>query len=134
MKRFIPYSFLFLFFIQFLVGCSKRLELTPQDQISTNAFWKSSRDALLALNACYSSLQYGFNYAYDDGSSDNAYAQYPWESNATYISAGNVDPSLDAGYNSRYQSIRTLNYFLDNIDKAPMMTPRKDGILPKPAP
>ncbi|WP_346237385.1 RagB/SusD family nutrient uptake outer membrane protein [Niabella insulamsoli] len=116
MKRFILYSFLFIF----LLSCSRQLELTPQDQISTDGFWKSSKDALLALNACYSSLQYGYNYAYDDGSSDNAYAQYPWESNATFISAGNIDPSRDAGYNSRYQSIRTLNYFLDNVDKAPL--------------
>jgi hypothetical protein len=120
MKRFIPHSLTLILSIYFLGSCSKRLELTPQDQISTNAFWKSSKDALLALNACYSSLQYGYNYAYDDGASDNAYAQYPWENNATFISAGNVDPSLDAGYNSRYQSIRTLNYFLDNVEKAPL--------------
>jgi len=110
-----------VFGILFFTGCSKsQMEFTPQDQISTSAFWKSSRDALLALNACYGYLQYGYNYAYDDGKSDNAYAQYPWENTATDISGGNIAPSLDAGYNSRYQSIRTLNYFLANIDKAPI--------------
>ncbi|SHM10553.1 Starch-binding associating with outer membrane [Chitinophaga jiangningensis] len=102
------------------MSCSKKLELTPNDTISTGSFWKSSNDARLALNACYGYLQYGFNYAYDDGKTDNTYAQYPWESTATYVSAGNVDPSIDAGYASRYQSIRTLNYFLANIDKAPV--------------
>ncbi|WP_300604018.1 RagB/SusD family nutrient uptake outer membrane protein [Niabella sp.] len=104
-----------------VISCSKsKLDYVPQDQVSSGSFWKSSRDALLALNACYGYLQYGYNYAYNDGASDNAFAQYYWESTATFVSAGNVDPSLDAGYNSRYQSIRTLNYFLANIGKAPM--------------
>lgn len=120
MKKNISYNYYILCII-FLLSCSKsQLNYTPQDQISTGVFWTSSRDALLALNACYAALQTGYNNAYDDGSSDNAYAQYPWESTATYISAGNIDPSLDAGYNSRYQNIRTLNYFLANVDKAPL--------------
>lgn len=104
-----------------LSGCKKSaIDFVPQDQLSSSSFWKSQKDAQLALNGCYGYLNYGYNYAYDDGGSDNAYAQYPWESNATPIAAGNIDATLDQGYNSRYTYIRRYNYFLDNIDKAPM--------------
>lgn len=104
-----------------LSGCKKSaIDFVPQDQLSSNSFWKSQKDAQLALNGCYGYLSNAFNYAYDDGASDNAYAQYPWESNATPIAAGNIDATLDQGYNSRYIYIRRYNYFLDNISKAPM--------------
>ncbi|NIG57238.1 RagB/SusD family nutrient uptake outer membrane protein [Chitinophaga sp. Cy-1792] len=106
--------------VSLFVSCNKKMDLTPNDTISTASFWKSSNDALLALNACYGYLQTGYMYAYDDGKSDNTFAQYPWESTATNISGGNIDPSMDAGYGSRYQALRSLNYFLANIDKAPV--------------
>lgn len=104
-----------------LSGCKKSaIDFVPQDQLSSSSFWKSQKDAQLALNGCYGYLNNAYNYAYDDGGSDNAYAQYPWESNATPIAAGNIDATLDQGYNSRYTYIRRYNYFLDNISKAPM--------------
>lgn len=104
-----------------LSGCKKSaIDFVPQDQLSSSSFWKSQKDAQLALNGCYGYLSNAYNYAYDDGASDNAYAQYPWESNATPIAAGNIDATLDQGYNSRYTYIRRYNYFLDNINKAPM--------------
>lgn len=108
-------------------GCKKTLlDKIPQDQISSSTFWTNANEARLALNGCYSYLSTndnyytGYFYTYDDGASDNAFAQYPWESNATAISAGNIDASLDQGYNARYTFIRRFNWFLDNIDKTPM--------------
>jgi len=117
-----------LFYISIIIlasytiyGCKKSaIDFAPQDQLSSSSFWKSQKDAQLALNGCYGYLNYGYNYTYDDGASDNAFAQYPWESNATPIAAGNIDATLDQGYNSRYTFIRRYNYFLDNVDKAPL--------------
>jgi site-specific DNA-cytosine methylase len=104
-----------------LSSCKKSaIDFVPQDQLSSSTFWKSQKDATLALNGCYAYLNNAFNYAYDDGGSDNAYAQYPWESNATPIAAGNIDATLDQGYGSRYTFIRRYNYFLDNVSKTPM--------------
>jgi len=115
-----------IFAASVICSCKKSLDLAPQDQISSSTFWTSGNDARLALNACYAYLNAGNNYltgyyyTYDDGGSDNAFAQYPWESNATAIAAGNVNATIDQGYGSRYVYIRIYNYFLDNVDKAPM--------------
>lgn len=117
MKKFI-YSSLLAFII--LGGCKKSVDFVPQDKLSAGTFWKTQNDVQLALNGCYGYLANAFNYAYDDGAADNAYCQYPWENNATLVSAGSIDATLDAGYNSRYVFIRRYNYFLDNIGKATM--------------
>ncbi|WP_316847824.1 RagB/SusD family nutrient uptake outer membrane protein [Pedobacter psychrodurus] len=117
MKKFIYIS---LFTLIILGGCKKSIDFVPQDQLSAGTFWKSQNDVQLALNGCYGYLANAFNYAYDDGAADNAYCQYPWENNASRVSAGSIDATLDAGYNSRYVYIRRYNYFLDNIDKATM--------------
>ena len=103
-----------------LGSCKKSIDFVPQDKLSAGTFWKSQNDVQLALNCCYSSLANAFNYAYDDGAADNAYCQYPWESTASRVSAGNIDATLDVGYNSRYIFVRRYNYFLDNIGKATM--------------
>jgi len=117
MKKIIYISLLALII---LGGCKKSVDFVPQDKLSAGTFWKTQNDVQLALNGCYGYLANAFNYAYDDGAADNAYCQYPWESNATLISAGSIDATLDAGYNSRYVFIRRYNYFLDNVSKATM--------------
>ncbi|WP_316823817.1 RagB/SusD family nutrient uptake outer membrane protein [Pedobacter miscanthi] len=117
MKKIIYISLLTL---AILGGCKKSIDFIPQDKLSAGTFWKSQNDVQLALNGCYGYLANAFNYAYDDGAADNAYCQYPWENNATRVSAGNIDATLDAGFNSRYVFIRRYNYFLDNVGKATM--------------
>ncbi|MBB2151397.1 RagB/SusD family nutrient uptake outer membrane protein [Pedobacter gandavensis] len=120
MKK-ILYLPLVVFALSIQTSCKKSsLDRVPQDQISSATFWTSQNEARLALNGCYGYLNGGYSNVYDDGSSDNAYAQYPWESTATSVSAGDIDATLDLGYNSRYVFIRKYNYFLDNVDKVPM--------------
>lgn len=119
MKKILYITFVFAVIV--MVGCKKSdLDYVPQDQLSSNSFWKTEKDATLALNACYGYLSNAYNNTYDDGASDNAYAQYPWESNATPIAAGNINATIDQGYGSRYVYIRRYNYFLDNVGKAPL--------------
>lgn len=101
------------------IGCeSDYLDKIPKDKISSTTFWKTAKDAKYALIGCYAFIESGFNDAYKDGYADNAYCQYPWESNATLISAGDIDANMNDGYN--YEGIRRFNYFIDNIDKAPL--------------
>lgn len=104
-----------------LVGASCSddfLDRAPQDQISSETFWKSESDVELALNGCYTYVGASVYDAYNDAYADNSYAQYPWESNATVVSAGTIDANMNDGYN--YEGIRRFNYFLDNVDKAPV--------------
>lgn len=102
-------------------ACKKTaLDKLPQEMISSETFWSSANETRLALNGCYGYLSGGYNYVYDDAASDNAFAQYPWESTATSVGAGNIDATVDMGYKSRYTALRNLNYFLSNVDKVQM--------------
>lgn len=101
-------------------GCSKKLDQYPNYEISTPTFWKTASDAALGLQGCYANItNIAYDYWYFDGASDNCYDQYPWESGATYISAGSFSAGTVNGisndYNNEYASIRSCNTFLDNI-------------------
>ena len=101
-----------------LVGCSDDfLDRVPQDEIASETFWKSEKDTELALNGCYGFVGASVYDAYVDAYADNSYAQYPWESNATIVSSGDINSTMNDGYN--YEGIRRFNYFLDNVDKSP---------------
>jgi len=101
-----------------LSACSKDfLERPPLDQVSEVTFWKSENDVYLAVNAIYNQLP-SEGLIYDDGATDNAHAQYPWENAANSISSGVVNTSLDAGWD--FGDIRRQNYFMENVDKAEM--------------
>ncbi len=109
-----------LFATLLLVGsCSDDfLEKIPQDKIWSESFWTTKKDAKLALMGCYNQIPGSVYDAYIEGYVDNAYCQYPWESKATTIAAGDITAETDFGYD--YVGIRRFNYFLDNIDKAPI--------------
>ncbi len=102
-----------------LSSCSDDfLERKPKDKISSENFWKSKKDARLALMGCYDQVGGSVYDAYIEGYVDNAYCQYPWESKATFIGAGNITAESDFGYG--YGGIRRFNYFLDNLEKIPV--------------
>lgn len=93
------------------------LERPPLDQVSEFTFWQSENDVYLAVNAIYNQLP-SEGLIYQDGATDNAHAQYPWESTANAVSSGIVSTDLDAGWS--YIDIRRQNYFMENVDKAEM--------------
>ncbi|MRJ07539.1 RagB/SusD family nutrient uptake outer membrane protein [Ornithobacterium rhinotracheale] len=93
-------------------------DIEQDRQMSSNIFWKSSDDVYRALMGCYAYTPQDVYGAYEDGYADIVYCQYPWESNATIISAGNFNDGMNDGYN--FRGIRRFNYFLDNVDKATM--------------
>lgn len=102
-----------------LLSCNKDfLDRPPQNELSQNSFWTSEKDAYMALNAIYAVMDGGAGSIYEDGATDNAHAQYPWESNATTISLGDVTTTMDEGWD--FNPIRRVNYLLENIDKVPM--------------
>lgn len=102
-----------------LLSCNKDfLDRPPQNQLSEGTFWTGEKDVYAALNAIYNQIDGGENSIFEDGASDNAHAQYPWESNATTISLGDVTTSMNEGWN--FTAIRRVNYFLENADKVQM--------------
>ncbi len=126
MKSFIKIISFATLLVIVITGCNKQLDQYPDYQISAPTFFKSANDAALALTGCYSTIQnITYDYWYFDGASDNSYDQYPWESGATNISAGNISAGTTNGigggdYGSFYQSIRNCNTFLDKIDGVDM--------------
>jgi len=100
-------------------ACNKDfLDRPYQREIEDKTFWTNANDANLALNACYQQIDYGEWSIYDDGKTDNAHAQYPWESAATVISAGDVTSANNVDWS--FESIRRVNNFLDKVQDVPM--------------
>ncbi|WP_166670717.1 RagB/SusD family nutrient uptake outer membrane protein [Olivibacter sp. XZL3] len=105
-------------------ACSKDfLERPPLNQVSQETFWRSENDVYQAVNGVYNQLP-ADAIIYDDGTSDNAHAQYTWESFATELSSGNVTTALAGSWD--FEDIRRCNYFLENAD---MAAPVMDEVL-----
>jgi len=133
---------IFLYIVLFvgLAGCNDQLNQYPPNQISTPTFWKTENDAQLGLNACYQiSQEMAYDYWYFDGAADITYAQYPWESAATYIAAGNISAATVNGIDNNangdystgysYSTINLCNLFLDNIDNVQMDDAAKQAYI-----
>jgi len=120
MRRSSIYILTGLLAISSITSCKKDfLERPPLDQLSETTFWKSEADVYKTVMGVYNQLPgvdgpYGIFYC--DGASDNAHAQYPWESFATDASSGAIT-SANTSYGWDYIGIRRANYFLDNVDK-----------------
>lgn len=109
------YIILGILYLATVYSCKKDfLERPPLNQLSESTFWKSENDVYLAVNGVYNQMP-GEGIVYDDGATDNAYAQYPWESTATDASSGALNATGDAGWS--FDAIGRANYFLDNADK-----------------
>ncbi len=111
------YTFGFLFGLAVAASsCSKDfLERPPLNQVTEETFWRSQNDVNAAVNGVYAMLG-GQGTIYDDGSTDNAHAQYPWESFATELSSGNITTVVEGDWN--FEDVRRCNYFLENADRA----------------
>lgn len=115
-------------------SCNKQLDQLPTGSVSTGQYWKTANDALLARNGFYGVVpSIAYDYWYFDGASDNSYAQYPWESNATNIAAGNINSATVDGiagdYSNYYNYIRRFNTFLDNIGTVNMDATLKSNYI-----
>jgi hypothetical protein len=119
-----------------IVSCNKDyLDRNPLNSVSTDVFWTSEADVQTAVTGVYTRLQQnflGYERVYLDGLSDNAYlgvnTNQSGMSNLTIgsISAGSGTPLINM-YSTPYRAITSCNYFLDNVDKAPVADAKKNG-------
>lgn len=117
------------------LACSKNnLDKTPPDAVSTDIFWASETDVNSAVAGVYSRLQQnflGYERVYLDGLTDNAFL---WDntnqSNFNLMTTGSLSASLGGAmnnfYSTPYRAVASCNYFLDNVDKAPMSEAKKN--------
>lgn len=132
------YTFLYILLLVAIVSgtsCNKdMLDKNPPDAVSTNIFWASENDVASALAGVYSRLQQnflGYERVYLDGLTDNAFL---WDNtnqtNFLNMTTGSLSATLGGAlsniYSSPYRAIASANYFLDNVDKAPMTDAKKN--------
>ncbi|RDB06066.1 RagB/SusD family nutrient uptake outer membrane protein [Runella aurantiaca] len=103
--------------IGLLTSCEKDLlDTVPNDRISSDIFWKTEKDATLASNGLYPSLD-GVNIFAIDGVTDIAHV------NQVFQVESNIEKGIHDALNSRpqtewtsaYRGIRLANDFLGNI-------------------
>ncbi|MGM9475016.1 RagB/SusD family nutrient uptake outer membrane protein [Pedobacter sp. GSP4] len=115
-----------------LTSCKKDfLDKEPTSKIANETFWKTSSDVQLALAGVYRRLQEGFfghSKLWLDTYSDNAWDRYSYQGfdalTQGIVNSTNVTSTF---YDTPYQGIAGCNFFLDNIDRAPISDAEKNG-------
>jgi starch-binding outer membrane protein, SusD/RagB family len=112
-------------FALYCIGCSDLLDKNPLAQISSETFWNSESEAEMALAGVYARLR----------SNPFSHKDCEWDvmagdvcANQSHsivnIAQGNVHPTsggiVSSVYSSCFQGISSCNFFLANIDKAPI--------------
>lgn len=102
-----------------LVSCNKDLLNTiPNDRLSSEIYWKTEKDAVLAANAVYALLEGPEDYTYWDAMSDIGHVTLQWKEESI-MEKGTYDASLGKVLNvwkNLYTGIQTANTFLENVD------------------
>ncbi|MCA0231096.1 MAG: RagB/SusD family nutrient uptake outer membrane protein [Bacteroidetes bacterium] len=115
----IKYIFPLVVGLGVLSGCEQSLlDTVPNDRISSDIFWKTERDAILASNGLYPALD-GVNIFAIEGVTDISHV------NQVFQVESNIEKGIHDALNSRpqsewtaaYRGIRLANDFLANIDK-----------------
>lgn len=118
-----------------LSACKKDfLDKNPLNSVSSQIFWNSEADVQTALAGVYTRLQQnflGYERVYLDALSDNAFPyQNTNQTNLLEMTTGSISPGLGGAlvnlYSSPYRAITSCNYFLDNVDRAPVSDARKN--------
>lgn len=106
------YILLFIVFATIATGCSKSfLDRYPKDALSPATFWKTQKDADLALTALYRGFESAGNLLYRDCGSDNSYNNFPWEGWRP-IGDGTLSPTNPGSSYFSYTQIIRCNEFL----------------------
>lgn len=117
-----PYQFILaLLVLSVLPSCRKDLlDPLPNDRVSSNIFWKTENDALLADNALYTDLD-GTSIFTWDALTDIAHTNQNFDTQA-FIELGTYDianAKIYTEWSAAYTGIQATNYFLENVDKVP---------------
>lgn len=117
-------------------SCESYLDILPDDKITSETFWTTPEDATLALNGIYSVLRNTYVYGYGGGTdacTPNAYQWAHWEGQHMQVGDGSIFSGSGAIVSERwkycYRGIYRSNYFLENIDKVPGLSPDAKEVM-----
>jgi tetratricopeptide (TPR) repeat protein len=123
-----------------IVSCKKDLDRTPLDQFSSQTFWDNEANTLMALSGVYrgniqmASSPTGAEFSATDWwsyhgllflefATDNAYDRRGENSGFNTLTNGTLTASnsyLSNYWSASYARIARCNYFMENIEKAPV--------------
>jgi hypothetical protein len=125
MKTLYKIIVVYLFFSVFLTSCSKSfLNVTPQDQLSDGTFWKTQKDASVALTGIYNGWENWRQIGWLDMMSDIAYSKFPTPFQV--MGNGQMTPANIGFSLYDYFQIREYNNFLEKIDGVTMDSTTKN--------
>lgn len=110
-----------------MVSCSDFLDKNPLDQISSQTFWNTEKEADMALAGVYSRLHVN-TFRHKDTEWDIMAGDVNGNQTMAVIdiARGNIHPTsgsfISYVLSECYQGISGCNFFLANIDKAPLST------------
>lgn len=123
MKKYIKY--LALGMLIFSASCSDFLDKNPLDQITSQTFWTSEAEASMGLAGVYSRLLVT-TFRHNDGRFDTMAGECCMNQSqgCIAIAQGNIEATsgdlVSNTYNECYAGIAACNFFLDNVEKAPV--------------
>jgi starch-binding outer membrane protein, SusD/RagB family len=119
--KYLKYTIAFTMVTCLTIGCKKDLLVTiPNDRISTDIFWKTDNDALLAANAVYTFMsENAQHFIGTDGMSDIVYANPTGPAEALVARGGfnALNSRISDDWSKNYAGIRAANSFLGNVDR-----------------
>lgn len=115
--------------VSLLTSCGQKfLDVTPTDKLSDMTFWKSEKDADMALAGIYNKWEDQTNLLWWDLMTDNGYSQYAWD-NVQVIGNGQANASNFGKEYFNYTSIRKYNQFLEKVPQIEMNAQKKERYL-----
>lgn len=115
--------FLFLLLSGITSSCSDFLDRYPKEELSDSSFWKTQKDAEMAVSELYNCLP---TWDIDeDINSDNAVHGIKWA--AGNVSKGVYDPG-DTGWSDDYGNIRKANLILEKLPDIEMTDEERNVI------
>lgn len=103
-------------------SCSDFLDKTPSNELSDASFWKTYKDAEMAVSACYDAMGW-----WPDGAADTDDATMGIKWAASNESIGVYDPS-DYSWSGEYGNIRKANLVLQKMGEVNMTADQKAKI------
>ena len=95
-------------------------------EFTESAFWKTEKDALDALTACYENMYTADYFFANDALSDNAYNKSNSFDGVGQIASGGYDARtarVVTEWNFHYSAIRKCNIVIENVDRISGSTP-----------
>jgi hypothetical protein len=106
-------------------ACKKDfLDQQPQDAVSRESYWKTTSDAVNAVNNCYRRLGDVDNRLFISCATDDSYSWSNWPSDVQYV--GNGSATAGTGmfsnfWSNFYRMIASCNDVVENIHRVPAM-------------